>query len=803
MPTKLLLFILLCPFVSFSQDIEVRGKIVDQQNLPIAYANVVLKNSEDSKILHGAVSNDDGHFVIKSVSPATYTLEISFIGFTTYETTLELTKVFDLHTITLQESAENLDAVNLVVKQPTFKKQSDRIVFNIEQTSLTEGSVMDVLKSTPGVLIMNDEISVKNNTNIIYLINDKRVYLSGEDLQILLSGTNATYVQEVEVITNPPAKFDAEGAAVINIKMSKNLITGYNGSLYANYTQGIHPRFKVGMNHFYKTDKLNIFANYSYGEREINLYDESTVNFIENNAIVGEWSSIGNRDTKSKSHNANANIDYTFNDANVLSFSANVNVTPYWKRHGLMETEAIDSSFVSVNDIDDSKTNIAANLDYVHTSESGQTLSVNLHHTNYDYDRYQDINSDYFDVNHVISRQNEFNSVSNQKTKIYSGQLDYSMTLNTDVALDFGVKFSAIDSDSDVAQFYSTKDRFINDEINSGVFNYNEENYAAYVNSSKYWDNWSISVGLRGEFTDVEGLATGSIDKGNSFDYFKLFPTFNVSHDFNESHSLGLSYGKRIARPTYASLNPFKYYYNDFAYLQGNPSLQPTISHLTTLSYTLKGTYTFEVYYRYEIDPINELVFQNNNSNRLIYLPTNLDKSIDYGFDFMTYKPITAFWSVYFINSIFHETAYFNAEQSGGITETNETWAMYTNVMNFFSFLEDRSLNGEISLLYLSPMINGSSNVSSRTQVDLGVKKSFNNGKWVVSLKASDIFRTTDFTLKNQYLNQDNSYYSRFDNQWIRFGLRYNFGNTKLKTNEKEAKELNERNRLNNEGADH
>ncbi|WP_434037204.1 outer membrane beta-barrel protein [Formosa sp. 4Alg 33] len=797
---KLMLLLFLCSSVCFSQDIQVSGSIKNVNDLPVDFANVILTNSEDATVVHGTTSQEDGRYILNNVALGSYILEISFIGYTTYKVNLEIERTTELGPIVLEESTEELATVNLVSNKPTFIKQSDRIIFNIEKTSLTEGSVMDVLRSTPGVLVMNDEISVKNNTNIIYLVNNKRVHLTGEDLQQLLAGTDASHIESVEVITNPSAKYDAEGAALININMSKNLITGYNGSLYANYTQGIYPRFNAGMNHFYKTEKLDIFANYSYGESELYQYNTSDVNFIENNTTIGTWHSENDRDTNTKSHNANANIDYAFNNANVLSFATNVNVTPYWKREGYMETDAVDSSFSSMNNMDDSKVNVAANLSYVNTSKSGDVFSVNLHHTNYDYDRYQDIQSMYFNVSDQLTRSNIFNSMSDQKTKIFSAQADYSMSFEQEIDLEFGVKSSVIDSKSGLDQYYLKENKYWNDEENSGIFEYNEINYAGYINASKAWETWYISAGLRGEFTDVEGEIS-TTNESNSFDYFKLFPTLNISKDFNENNSLGLSYGKRIERPTYSSLNPFKYYFNDYIYLQGNPNLQPTISHLTTLSYTLQGTYTFELYYRYEKDPTSELVFQDNSSNEIVYKPTNMEKSIDYGFDFLTFKPITGFWSVYFVNSIFHTRDYFTAAQSGNSTEYNETWSVYSNMMNFFTFLEDRSLSGEISVLYMAPMINGSSDVTSRTQVDLGVKKSFNNGKWVASLKASDIFRTTDFTVKNKYLNQDNQYYSRFDNQWFRLGLRYNFGNTRLTTNEKNEKELNERNRLNSEGS--
>ncbi|QDO93171.1 outer membrane beta-barrel protein [Formosa sediminum] len=798
MSIKFSVLFIFSTFFCYCQDIKITGQIVDQSNKPIAYANVIIINAINESDVKGTLTNDKGYFEIKKLQSGSYNLDISFIGYSHYKTTIELKSSTHLQTITLGEFNETLDAVNIFAKRPTYKKQSDRIIFNIEETSLTEGSVMDVLKSTPGILIINDEISVRNSANIIYLINNKRVYLTGEDLQQLLAGTTATNVQSVEVITNPPAIYDAEGSAVINITMSKNLIVGYNGSVYGNYTQGIYPGINVGTNHFYKTDKISVFANYSYEERKKNRINTSEINFIENNTVVGQWTDKIDRNTSSKSHQLNTNLDYTINDANVISFFGNLNLTPYWNRKANMTTQAIDSSFISKNNIDDTKTNVALNLDYINTSEDGNTFSVNMHHTHYDYDRQQDMNSKYYDINNVFTRDNIFNSNSVQNTYIYSGQADYSTFLNKDIALSFGAKVSLIDSKSSIDQFYLEGDRFVIDEINSGTFDYNEMNYATYVNLSKSWDTWSLSAGLRGEFTDAEGKLS-SLYTLNSFNYLELFPTFNVSHDFNEDNSLGLSYGKRIERPSYASLNPFKYYFNDYTFLQGNPNLEPTISHLTTLSYTFKSIYTFELYYRFEDKPTSELVFQDNETNQIFYLPTNLDKSVDFGFDFLMYQQFTHVWSVYVVNSIFHNKTYFEAIESGNSIETNDMWSMYTNIMNFFSFTEDRSLSGEISVLYMSPMINGSSDISSRAQIDLGLKKSFNNGKWVASLKLNDIFKTSNFTVKNKYLNQDNTYNNKYDNQYFRFGLRYNFGNTKLSTNEKEEKEINERNRLSSE----
>ncbi|NNK74994.1 MAG: outer membrane beta-barrel protein, partial [Maribacter sp.] len=186
----------------------------------------------------------------------------------------------------------------------------------------------------------------------------------------------------------------------------------------------------------------------------------------------------------------------------------------------------------------------------------------------------------------------------------------------------------------------------------------------------------------------------------------------------------------------------------------------------------------------------------DNDLNQIIYRPSNLNQVVDYGFDFILYKPFTNNWTAYVVTSIFHDEIEFFAAQTDNSLQTNERWSFYGNAINYFTFLKDQSLTANLSFLYISPYLEGSAEVSERTQIDIGLKKSFNNGKWILSLSANDILQGSDFTVKNDYLDQDNQYYARFDNRWVRLGLRYNFGNTRLSSNES-IKELEERDRLN------
>ena len=206
-------------------------------------------------------------FNIINLEANTYVLKISYIGFEDFSQKIILKGNLDLKTIQINELSESLDEVSILVKKPTIKREADRLVFNIEKTALVEGNMLQVLKSTPGVLVIGDDITVKNSTPTVY-INNRKVNLSSEDLNQLLTGSSANAIKSVEVITNPSARYDAESGVVINIIMSKNLITGYRGSVFANYTQGVFPRYTAGTSHFFKNEDISLNVNYSYSKNK-------------------------------------------------------------------------------------------------------------------------------------------------------------------------------------------------------------------------------------------------------------------------------------------------------------------------------------------------------------------------------------------------------------------------------------------------------------------------------------------------------------------------------------------------------
>ena len=392
-------------------------------------------------------TDEAGVFNFDNIQPGTYQISASFLGYKTENNIFNLSNN-EVFTLILEEDNQELDEVTLTVKKPTLKKEVDRLVFNVANTALSEGNMLEMLRSTPGVLVINNSIRVKNTNPIVY-INGRKVHLSGDELAQLLEGSSANSIKSIEVITNPSSKYDAESGAVLNIIMDKNLTTGYRGNIFSNYTQGVFPRYNAGMTHFYKTEKINVFANYSYTQNKINRESNEKINFLDNAGTTTEkWNTDTNRNTWSKTHNFNLNFDYALDDSNTLSFSTNLLYLPYFKYLTKGKTDISDNQDAPVSNFDsnnlskDKKHNLGFDLDYVHDFSSSK-LSLNVHYTAYDYNRKQDVLSNYFNAPE-IPFSTAFKTEADQNTNIITAQADHETILNESSSFSAGAKVSFI-----------------------------------------------------------------------------------------------------------------------------------------------------------------------------------------------------------------------------------------------------------------------------------------------------------------------------------------------------------------------
>ena len=778
-------------FVAISQEFSIFGNVVDSNNDPVELANVIILSSENSQFVKGTSTDQLGYFKLENLTSDTFIIRISFIGYQEFEQKIILTGDLDLKKIRLKSISESLEEVVVIGKKPSITRKPDRLIFNIENTALTEGSTLSVLKSTPGVIVSESGINIKSDQATVF-INNRRVQLTSSELIQLLESAPANSIKSVEVITNPPASYDADSGSVINIIMSKNLVTGYRGSVQTNYTQGVFPRYNAGTSHYFKNNKINFNVNYNYTNQKINRDQDDRVDFFDASETIDQiWSSNVNRNTSSETHNLNLNFDYYIDEKNTLSLTSTGLYMPYYKyeiRNNTTifnENMVFEDSFTADNLSRDNKYNIGTDLIFSHDFNDNSKLIFNAHYTTYDYNRDQKVFQD-----ELTDEDSEFNTLANQNTNIISGKVDYSLPVNETSNFEAGIKYSSVKTDSDIARLDIVGDEEVPNNQNTDAFKYDENVFAGYTNFSKSWDKWDLNLGLRVEQTNIVG-ESASLGETNTQSYFNWFPNVGLTHNIYENISVSTSYKRSITRPNYTNLNPFTFFINENTTVVGNPNLVPTYIDNFKIAISFLRDFTFSAYYSDYAGAIEELPRQNNETNIIAFTPVNLDNRVDYGFDLEYYYSSNKF-SLYAASSTYNISEEVNFGQD--FVNLNR-WSQIFILSSNLSLLKDNSLNINGTFYWFGKNLQSLQTVEDRLVSDISISKSILNNKGIISLAIQDIFNLQDYDTSVQYLNQSSRSFVDADNRTIKIGFRYKFGNTKLSTNER-ATSAEERERL-------
>ncbi|MDX1469920.1 MAG: outer membrane beta-barrel family protein [Flavobacteriaceae bacterium] len=772
--------------MAFSQEFRVSGKIVDSNTNPVAFANILLLKATDSTTVTGTFTEEDGSFLLENIAADSYILNITYLGYAELMVPVSVNGSTELENIIMTEVTEGLDEVSVIARRPTLTRSADRLVFNISNTALTEGNVLQVIKNTPSLIVIDDNITIKGQSPEIY-INNRKVRLSSSELTSFLESAPANSIKSVEVITNPPASYDASSGSVVNIVMDGKLISGYQGSAGIEYGQGRFPRYEASTNHFFKGEKSSFNLNYGYNNSKELRDNDDVIDYFDNNNEIEEiWDSDIKRVTTTETHTLTLNYDYDIDDRNSIGVSTIGLFSPD-KETDLTNIAPITdingnflSRFEAFSFIEEDLLNISADLDYSHDFKNESRLSVNGHFTFYEFEMGQNVNNLFYDQSNTLADKSNFDTNSNQETKIYSGKIDYSYPIEESANLQTGVMYGIVDTGSDILRLDRINgEEVVNDE-NTDQFEYEEKIAAAYFNFSKDWEKVNLSIGVRAEHTDILGVSQ-SDNLVNEQDYLKWFPNASLLYKVTDAVSIWTNYKKSIQRPDYSYLNPFRYFINENITVTGNPGLQPIITDAFKTGVQW-GDFTFEAYLDIMEDQIYKLPLQDNQNNTIAYTPVNIDRAIEFGFDFLYTLQINDDWYVSAITSFYrhNDINTFNGEKF-----ELEQWSNYSVLQTGLSLLKDRSLKLNAVFVYTSQYLDILAIVEPRLFSDLSISKSIMEGKGIISLSASDMFNTADFRSVTRYLNQSNVYASDLDTRYVTLGFRYKFGNTGLDTNKR------------------
>ena len=785
MKLKILLLLGLFPLVLTSQSFQISGSVKDTDGVPLPLANVLLLRARDSAQIKGTSADDIGRFTLKDIEGDLYFLHATYFGYKSVLVPLEVRSDIRIGALIMEEEGESLNEVVVTGQRPTIERQADRIVFNVENTVVSEGSTWDILRKAPGVVTVQDNLEIRGQTATVYL-NDRKVQLSQDEILDLLKGLDGNAISSVEVIPVPPASFEAEDGPVLNIRTRQNIVPGYKGSVRGQYTQAVFPKYSFSTSHYYKGEKFGIFANYSISPRKTFRELENDVNFInDQDAVFSRWRTDTEEVIRTQAQQLNLILDYDISERDQLNFTSNVTFSPNKTYTYNLETVmrngagAVDSTLQTFQQTGADQINSSVDLNYTRKlKKEGATFKANGHYTYYEETSAQDGLTTYFDPSGAFLRDFAFFTDAEQYIDIFTGQADWYTPI-TSGSFEAGVKGSFIRSRNTIEYLIGQDDQRSFDIDLSDRFNYDEEVYAAYVSLNKNWDPWMLKLGLRAEQTEVKAESL-TLDEINRQSYLEFFPSVFISRDLTETQSMSVSYARGLIRPNYADLNPFRFFLNENDFVQGNPNLVPAFNHEFNLNWTLNDTFFVDLYYRDNGRDLVTIGFQDNENLILRETEQNAAGSRSYGLDFTVSTPITSFWYLYSYSSLFYEENTIFAEESAVETYLNKITGFYGYLSNSFTLSRNGNLTGEANLLYLSGFIDGASLMSETITLDLGLRMTLWDDRAVISLALEDVLGRANATHTTRYANQDIRYFSRPETRFVRLGFTYNFGNFRL-----------------------
>ncbi len=786
------LILLFFPVLLFSQKHAIQGTVTNVQNEKLPLVSVEVYNSQNAliKIL---TTDQNGFFMLENIDDKSVKLIIKDLEYTQAEKTLNLEIENKALQIVLKKEVQDIQEVVMTRQKPLVKRKIDRLEFNVENSNISSLNAWEIIKKTPGVTAGNDVLAIKGSQSILVTINDKRVMLTGDELKNLLENTQGDEVKSVEVITNPPAKYEASGSAVLNIVMKKNKIEGYRGTITSKYIQSQYAKGLAGISQYYKKNRLSVMANYYFGSGT--YYREGTdyVNYAEDQT---RWISTMNRKDQNRSQNTlNFNLEYEIDSLTNVSLNYSGFFSP--RSFGTYNVPTLiynnqnvaESMYTTINDHHSRIINNSVSFQADRKLNAKSKLTWTNYFAGNNARKYQNVLT-YLDFVNQPPAENNFVTNNKSDVQLYSTQADYQWK-NEKWELESGGKYSFVktgsqldfsDNENGALQYRADK---------SNIFDYKEHNFALYSSLAYNPGKWNFKAGLRAEKTDLEGVVSEpfEINKNN---YWKLFPTFYAQYTTESNHQFGLSYGKRISRPSYSWLNPAKSYYNLFSYFQGDPKLKATIIHNLNLTYTWKE-WNLDFYYRKEIFPSMEISYQDPSVNNLVYYYTNIEKGQAYGLNLYKNFQIRPWWSLSLSENIEHNENYFMGIDR--LLYKNKVWNWVSDISTSFTLDKKSDWKLELGHRYNSPSIQGTFTISGSSSAYLVMNKKFFSNKLEASFIFNDIFRTSGEKVSTRYANQDNYFIDYRDTQSVTLSLKFNFGNQSVK-DAKSIKKADEQGRM-------
>ena len=785
-----LLYILtfLCLTGSLSAQ-KISGTAEQTGSIPAEFATVTLLQAADSVLVKGTVTGTDGAFELSGIAAGRYLLRANLIG--AGEATLA---AFDydgsdltLEKITLLTDATALAQVTVVARRRAVEVQADKTILNVEGTVNSTGlSALELLRKAPGVTVdNNDNVSVKGKNSVKIMIDGRDVPLDGKDLAALLKGTQAADINNIEIISNPSAKYDASGnAGIINIRLKKNRALGTNGnvSMEGIYGQTLKGGGSLSLNH--RAKGVNVFGSYNnnYGD----WHNEN--NFVrEQNGLV--FNQQAKQINSSRWNSGRVGADWFINEKHTVGILLNGNYNPGdWASQSkanisrLANRQQIDSVLIASNFSDGNNRDFNGNLNYRFADTSGHSLNLDFDRGTYRL-RNQSFQPNYYRVADGGALLNEKIYRNNTPTdiEITTGKADYEQRLFKGT-FGTGVKISNVQTDNTFDFFNVVDGANVLDPNTSNRFIYEERTSAGYVNYNRALGKAiKLQAGLRMENTDYTGdLKTmNNTDSTISKNYTEWFPSAALTFTFSPKMGLNMTYSRRIDRPSYQDLNPFENKLDELTFQRGNPRLRPQFTNSFEIAPTYNGYPVMSFGYSHTKDVFTQVLdVDARNPNATFMTNENLADQKNYTISINAPTPIAKWWEGFV--SLTGYRSHFNARFREDFT-IDQSYTAF-NAYSEQTIKLPYKFSVQLSGWYNSAAFWGTLRSSAQGSMDLGIQKKVLDDKGELRLRFGDILHTAGWRGESLFTPGLKMYADgNWESRTVTLNFSYRFGSAEIK----------------------
>lgn len=793
-------FIISVPAIA--QEGALKGTVLDPGKKPLAGITVSLL--KDSITIRSASTDADGKFILTGIKYGSYNVLMTGIGYSRIQNNIIVNDQVTTGEYTMKQETNLMKNISVTARKPFIEQRIDRTVVNVDALISNAGvSALDVLENTPGVLVSSDgAISLKGKSGVIIFIDDKPTYLSGADLANYLRSMPSGTLDRIEIMPNPPARYDAAGnAGIINIRTKKSRASGFNGGMNLNFGQGKYSRTNNSFNFNYRNRKINFFGiasysmNNSFNDLDIYRYylngDKSLRSTFFQNSYIRRTG---------YSTNVKMGVDYFLTPKTTIGILFNGASRPsrektFNKSIVANSTGAVDSFITADNKQRSKWKNGSVNFNFLHRYTPEEELSFDLDYVVYTSNQDQDFLNGIFSSTGNLKTTDGLTGNLPTDLKIYSARGDYSHSISANTKLGAGAKVSYVNTDNAANYFTLINNTRNPDYDKTNHFLYKETINAGYLNLNKDWKHLSLQAGIRIENTISNGHQLGNVTKPDSTfkrSYTNLFPTAFLLYklDTLSNNQLRISYGRRIDRPFYQDLNPFISPLDKFSIYVGNPYLQPSFTNTYELSHIYKNKITTTFSFNTTKDIVQETIDLSNS----VYVsrPANIGKSSVIGLSISGSVKPAKWW-----------TANLNADGQNryykGILYEYllDTSSLYLGVNMTNQFVLGKNWTAEISGSYRTGVLVGQIISLQTGGLNAAIAKKIFKNKGSVKLNVRDIFYTRlnhgiITSIKNAYA----TYHNWGDTRNATISFTYNFGkNTSTPRNRNSGAET-EQNRV-------